>query len=508
MQDFQDLEAKWNEVNRVCLETLVQAGAKWGFGQPSRGILPHFTAKAFCPGQTPKGSAVSTRGSQLYNCLKRLGELAIRLSRPAGSRADRKITRHTIHKCSKALKRLQAPMSWHQHCIPSLLEVSSAIQWVKEQATQWETQKKASRIQAWKAKIASSEQGSTKHIFHHLRNKCLDEPVDLVLDPQGQILYNPRSAMDTINSTWDEVFSANVVHKEPMNVLGVIWPYMGHSIPAFELPRISGSDIQQTIQRRKPMAAPGLDGWRTTDMHCLPIVCCDLIADFFNLLESECDSSIPEVLLRVKQVILNKPGASTPLNKRLITILSPMILAYTGARFRQLQHWQQHTLPLQLCGGIKGRDMSSISTGLRLELDVAQAKGHDLVGIKLDQSTCFDRIIPSVAGALFLAFGPPKGVVSVFLRMYAGFKKHISYRGWVAQQYSTAANGVAQGCSLSLIAINVYMAVWARFVSLIPHVSCRAFIDDAYLWLTLTISHSSGLLLMSLPNGTPSSVRC
>lgn len=218
---------------------------------------------------------------------------------------------------------------------------------------------------------------------------------------------------------------------------------------------------------------------------CLPMVCCDLIADFFNLLEEDCDSSIPEVLLRVKQVILNKPGPSTPLNKRLITILSPMIIAYTGTRFRQLQHWQQHTLPLQLCGGIKGRDMSSISVGLRLELDTAPAENRDLVGIKLDQSKCFDRIIPNVAGALFLAFGLPKGLVSIFLRMYAGFEKHISYRGWVAQRHSTSANGVAQGCSLSLIAINVYMAVWARFISLIPHVSCRAFIDDAYLWVRI-----------------------
>lgn len=40
-----------------------------------------------------------------------------------------------------------------------------------------------------------------KHIYHHLKNKTIDEPVNLVLDPQGQILYNPRSAMDTINST-------------------------------------------------------------------------------------------------------------------------------------------------------------------------------------------------------------------------------------------------------------------------------------------------------------------
>ena len=73
-------------------------------------------------------------------------------------------------------------------------------------------------------------------------------------------------------------------------------------------------------------------------------------------------------------------------------------------------------------------------------------------------------------------------MVNVFLKTYVGLKKHLSYRGWVSKTHSTCANGVAQGCSFSLLAINVCMAIWAKFISLIPHVSCKAFIDDAYMW--------------------------
>ena len=83
----------------------------------------------------------------------------------------------------------------------------------------------------------------------------------------------------------------------------------------------------------------------------------------------------------------------------------------------------------------------------------------------------------------------PKGVVNVFLKTYVGLKKHLSYRGWVSKQHSTCANGVAQGCSLSLLAINTFMAVWVKFVSLIPHVTCRVFIDDAYLWVRIQHLH-------------------
>ena len=142
LRDFPDVESKWTEVNRICVETLVQAGAQWGFGQQSRGSLPQFATKAFCPGQTPKGSAVSSKGSQIYNCLRRLGELAIRISRTDGSRADQRITRRTSCKCARALNTLKAPIRWNLNQLPSLLEVSSALHWVKEQAKQWEQQKK------------------------------------------------------------------------------------------------------------------------------------------------------------------------------------------------------------------------------------------------------------------------------------------------------------------------------------------------------------------------------
>ena len=160
-----------------------------------------------------------------------------------------------------------------------------------------------------------------------------------------------------------------------------------------------------------------------------------------------------------------------------------MILAYTGTRFRQLQAWQAKVMHPSLYGGVQGRSMTSISNGLRLDIDTAQASNQHLIGIKLDQSKCFDRLVPAIAGAFMLALGIPKGIVNVFLLMYKGLHKHLSYRGWISKQSVTNANGVAQGCSFSLIAINVYMHIWATFIEHIPHVTSRVFIDDAYFWV-------------------------
>lgn len=299
--------------------------------------------------------------------------------------------------------------------------------------------------------------------------------------------------MDLISQTWDSVFSANVLHDEPVEMLGVIWPYMDHHIEPFCLPPLSGDDIFETIQQRKVHAAPGLDGWRTSDLQAPPKACCDVIAAWFNHLESSTDYDLPQVLTRAKQVFLHKPGPPDPLNKRLITALSPLILAFTGSRCRHLQRWQQEVLPKQLCGGIANRTMSSISVGLRTEIDLAVAHDKPLVGIKLDQSKCFDRILPQFAAALFLALGLPKVVVNLFLKLDQGLAKHLSYRGWVSARAVTCANGVAQGCSFSLLAINVYMTVWVKFIEVIPHVVARVFIDDAYLWVR--VQHIANLQL-------------
>ena len=359
----------------------------------------------------------------------------------------------------------------------------------KTRPINWELKKKNARISAWKSSIRESAKGSKQFIFHHLKNKCLDEPANLVLDFDGNIIFNPQEAISTIASDWDSIFSANTLRHDPVQMLNVVWPYLDHNLPPCELPALTGADIEETILRRNPLAAPGLDGWRTCDLQMLPRACCNVIADFFCALEEDCNAVMPDVLTRAKQAILNKPGPSSPLNKRLITILSPMLLAYTGTRFRQLQQWQNTVFPKVLCGGIRHRDMSDISTEIRLEVDEAIASDDPLVGIKLDQSKCFDRIVPDYAAALFLAFGLPRGVVNVFVKMYASLKRHLSYRGWVSSTATTAANGVAQGCSLSLLAINVHMAVWSKFIALLPHVACRVFIDDAYLWVRLSRIH-------------------
>lgn len=175
---------------------------------------------------------------------------------------------------------------------------------------------------------------------------------------------SPDRALDFVDQEWDQVFSANVL-QHPLKMLETVWPYIQDKQIQADVPKISGSDLFHIIQKRKSCAAPGLDGRRTTELQHLTPHELQPCADFFALIQ-ETALPLPKSLACAKQVILNKPGPSTALNKRLITILPAMLLAYTGARFAQLQKWH-----------IRGRYMSDLYNQIRQDIDDAKCQSPD-----------------------------------------------------------------------------------------------------------------------------------
>ena len=481
---------KWKIVSDSLVHALESHGASWQPGAKHRAKPPIFRPKQFCPGQLKSKSAVTLFGSKMKNTIARLWELRCRLERPVGGDVDQAVTCKTADRAWRALRELKSPFLWIFPQFPNLLDVFMNLQWLTNKFQLWEHHCKLQRIQQWKNKIVESSKSTRAFIFQHLRNRAKDEPANLVTDDDGNILFQPNDALRRINTEWDEVFSANCLHEDPVDVLRAVWPYIHHAAEDCHLAPLTAHDLFLTVQQRKSTAAPGLDGWRTVELQSLPPGAFHGVAAFFNWLETS-ELPLPFSLTTAKQQILNKNGSSSPLQKRLITILPALMLAYSGTRFRQIQPWQNRVLSSSLFGAIKGRNMSSIPTTLKLALDDAEMDGETLAGLKLDKAKCFDRIIPTVAAALFLSFGLPPGLTRVFLKLYSGLRRHLAYKGWVEKAHTTAANGVAQGCSLSLVAINLYMNVWVLLMVNLPNVFLRVFIDDAYLWCK--IQHLSEL---------------
>ena len=126
--------------------------------------------------------------------------------------------------------------------------------------------------------------------------------------------------------------------------------------------------------------------------------------------------------------------------------------------------------------------MSHVQTNIRLHIDHTKSTKCDMMGMKLDKSKCFDRIVPKIAAAILIGLGVPASVVLVYIQMYEGLQKHLAYKQWISPIATTSANGTIQGCSFSLLAVNALMCGWTRLVHCIPNIYMASFIDDSYLW--------------------------
>ena len=133
-------------------------------------------------------------------------------------------------------------------------------------------------------------------------------PLILVINDEGHIVYQPEQALDHINHAWDSIFSANLLCEHPCKVLATAWPQIQVKSAQFDLPDVTGQQLYDTIQRRKIAAAPGFDGWRTCELQALPVACFEPIARFFTFVEHS-DQPLPQALVCAKQCILNKKGS-------------------------------------------------------------------------------------------------------------------------------------------------------------------------------------------------------
>ena len=482
--DASDSDTKWDVVNDFLIHSLLHRGATWGNGPRSRGHAPVFVAKKIAPAQHRSGCAATKRSTKLFKLLGRLNELFCRLSRSPGGLQDQFDTRQTAFKAFRTLQDLEAPFCWSVPTQPTLTDVFIAKQWTESAAKLLDAQIRHSRIKRWKQKISQSAQTNCQYIYQHLKNRAQDEPPNLVVDHDGHIVYQPDQALDHINDAWDTIFSANILCEQPCKVLATVWPQIQDKSAQLDLPDVTSRQLFETIQRRKIAAAPGFDGWRTCELQALPVACFEPIAMFFTFIEQS-DQPLPKALVCAKQCILNKKGPASALNKRLITVLPALLLAYTGSRYRQTQDWQRQILPPAILGGVRDRYMASLYNEVRLQIDVAQVSSEPIIGVKLDKSKAFDRIVPAFVAILLLAFGAPKHFVNFFLKIYQGLHRHLTYRGWARPTATTASNGVAQGCSLSLLAMNMYNKVWYHLLEHLPSLSARAFVDDSYIWCKL-----------------------
>ena len=345
---------------------------------------------------------------------QKIAELRIRLQRPRGRDNNLNNTHCLQHKIVRQLRslRLSYLIPNSPVCDDDLLAIQKEIQKI---LVKQKTSDKHKRINIWSNLMRNGTKSKNRCVYKWIQSKTNHQLPNFVLNAEGKILFDPKEAILEVHSVWDTVFSVNAGFRESTEILPEIWPLVEQVRKATQLPKLRGADLRSQVLKRNVRAAAGLDGWRTVEAQLLPVQFYNALAAFFIQIENG-ERSAPHRITQVKQVLLPKPGSKPgdPLSKRIIALLSVFIVSYTSLRLKQLCHWQSMVFPPQLVGGIKGRHLATIPMQLRLDIDNANKSGRTLIGIKLDKSKAFDRIVPAVASLLMLAFGIEHSVVIFF----------------------------------------------------------------------------------------------
>ena len=478
-QSATDQETLVSLANEFCVEILTSSGATWKHGSRQRGTIPEITLGNSKCLQGLSQDASSKALNLLDKTLRRIDDMVKQLS-------IMEPTSHSMQIASTCWKRIRRVLETFPDCNypewPSCQQLYDLWNFVAEQRHKLALSIRHSRIQGWKKRMQHSATTTNKDVFTYLKMRHNMPMFTSICDQEGKPVYNPNDALRLACDQWDEVFSANSSSFPSAPFFNVVGPLLGNNPHRCQMQPITESELKNAPQQRKYTASPGMDGWRTDELHALPAIAFRPWAQLWNGIESG-HFEVPKIFKCARLVMLPKPDAKNhqPISRRLISLLSAQYLAYSRARFRCTIPWQLKTFPDNLTGAVPGRQASNISHHLAIKNELAIAQGQGRIGIKLDRSKCFDRVVPELVGLIAIRLGMDPGFVRAWTSLYKGFQRFISYGNFITKTGLESSNGIAQGDCASVLGINILMCAWTKLMKCFTKVSSYIFIDDAYL---------------------------
>ncbi len=244
--------------------------------------------------------------------------------------------------------------------------------------------------------------------------------------------------------------------------------------PAYDGP-ITAHEMVDQLGRTKPSAA-GFDGWTKDSLSKLPLQVWQVRADIDELALKL--GRLPQAYSHVITPMIPKGAAETPQDHRGITIFSQLHRVHFGAWWNRLKTWQEGWAHPQQHGGRIGGEFLADAWDLQSKIEASNAEQTPLVGALLDYAKFFDLFHPQLVYYLMIAYGLPVQLATQIKGLYEELVRYLrignSYGAVIRQ-----ANGVGQGCSLSLLIANAYVATLFRFLEEAhPGVDMAAFLDD------------------------------
>ena len=464
--------------NQFAIDILTKAGAKWNAGKKCRGCMPSFQYADVDKHSNPSFDASSKPVADLNKLLRRINDLTFKIAKVDPSP-------HVLRICDTLWKKIQVGVKKFLKLTPPvnpshdfLIETWDAVSTHRDSVAR---KLRFDRYQKWKSKVQASAASNCRDIYAYLKLKHDTVAPANVTDENGKPIFQVSDVLGLATKSWNDVFGC---HDRDFSIAP-----LQNAIEGFVQPKAScvfqdltAHQLFQVAQHRDSKAAGGFDGWRSCEIKSLPLLAFEPWQILWNHIEID-GWSLPDIFHTARLVMIPKAEAKSfaPIHRRLISLLSIPYLLYSKARFLDTLEWQSFTFPKSMCGGIQNRKTSDVSHHLAIQSERAILSNNAVCGIQIDRSKCFDRIIPRVIAFLGTKLGLDQRFFNVWIQVYQGFRRYITLSNVVTAEPLSDANGIAQGDTGSVLAINIMMACWSQLMAQFETIQSWVYIDDAYL---------------------------
>ena len=332
------------------------------------------------------------------------------------------------------------------------------------------------RVARWRAKLLDSWGSTRREVFQWVGEGTAPPPL-MAQRTDGSWTGAAEEVDEEMRRAWLPIFARYAASGPPDfdAFKARFGPYVKKR--PMRLERLTVAQLRATLARMKGSSAGGRDGWRVRELKELPDALLEGLLEVFEV--AEMGGVWPAALQEAVVSLIPKGEGGAPLAQRPVTVLSGVYRLWAATRAGEMLEWQEEWISAAQRGFRRGHSCLHLYWEAGLAVEDALLRGEeDLCGVLFDYAKCFDRVPQQLLFWVAEETGLHERLLRGMRSVYDGMRRRFKTGQGLGADWA-ATNGILQGCPLSVVALNLLVALWANAVAEeAPEAVARAFADD------------------------------
>ena len=361
--------------------------------------------------------------------------------------------------------------------IPSSDQMISDLAVLRTDVRKLQAAEVSRRVTFARQKMHNDWQNNPAAIFAKV-NPNIVAPTYILQDQTGNLTGNFRDLQRLLKDAWLPIFDKYSDCNEPSwEAFQNRYQQYFVSDTRMTLRPFTVTGLRSVLQKMKNRSAAGPDFWAPADLKNLPDNILELVVNLFEAIEAH--KQWPAAMTHGFCCLIPKTsGDFSPLGQRPLGIMSTLYRLFCCFRLQDVLLWQESILHQDQRGFRTGHSCDDIYYQIALSIEEALLNGEDLIGLHFDYQKAFDLIPRNIIFRLAKIQGFDPTLLAVMENMYTRLQRYFKIPGGHSAPFVSSC-GILQGCPLSVVFMNILMAIWSKAIARESSAHPKAFADDS-----------------------------